>query len=227
MNSQAFKLYNKDDSVTFLNFGAAGRTARDRAVADCSREQISALETAITENRPILVNWLRRKLGNDDSAEDLAQQVFLRAVNYAGTNEIAEPRALLFKIAANLVINEYRRRAMEAMHFVPLDDDAPANAFDATKAESQSPEFQLLHKQQLQLLKAAIDALPERQRTAFVMNRFEGKTYPDIAAVMQVSVSTIEKYMMEALRQLRDAAGRTPLSPGQTKPANPNDRDTK
>ncbi|GHF16065.1 hypothetical protein GCM10017044_07920 [Kordiimonas sediminis] len=167
-------------------------------------DSVRRVEEAAKENRSVLYAWLRRKIGDPEQAEDIVQQVFVRALGYAKTNHVENARALLFKIAANLAVNEFRRKSREARHIVHLDqDDQPISEMGATDT---TPEGELENKQRLSELKATIDRMPERQRKAFVMNRFEGKTYQEIAEVFGVSVSTIEKDFIGALRKLREAS---------------------
>ncbi len=177
------------------------------------RKNIKALEACIRSHHGLLVGWLAKKLGNQDDASDVAQDVYMRVYRFASVEVIENPQALLFKTAANLAINELKRRGRILKRHVQVDDDSVAGTVADLAAEDPSPEEAMGHKQDVGVMMEAIRALPDKARTAFVKNRFEDKTYAAIAAEMGVSESTVEKYMMDALKRLR---ARLIKSPGAT-----------
>lgn len=166
-------------------------------------DQSARIETAIRENEGILVKWLTRRLGDPDAAGDVAQSVYLRVWSYAATAMVTNPKALIFKTAGNLAVNEMKRRnTFNRRHIMPSendDDDAISNI----AASGPTPEKETSLRQDVRTTLDAIAALPEPARTAFTMNRFDGLSYREIAKRMNVSESSIEKYMIVALKQLR------------------------
>lgn len=167
------------------------------------RKNIRALESCIKSNHGLLVGWLTKKVGNHDDASDVAQDVYMRVYRFANVEVIENPQALLFKTAANLAINELKRRGRILRRHVQVDDDSVAGQVAELPAEGPTPEEVVDHKQDIDAMKRAIGALPEKPRAAFIMNRFEDKTYAAIAVELGVSESTVEKYMMDALKRLR------------------------
>lgn len=165
------------------------------------------IEAAIRENDRMLVRWLARKLGDIESARDIAQSAYLRVWRYAQSEGVENLQALIFKTAANLAANEFRARKrrgfMRAGAPVP-DADPVAQVAD----DSPSPERAMVAKQALDGCLSAINDLPPTARRAFIMSRFEEKTYRDIARELKVSESSVEKYIILALKELRDAARR-------------------
>ena len=111
------------------------------------------VEKAIEAHRGMLSSWLTKKLGNRDVAEDIAQQAFVKALNYSTTTIVDNPKALLFKIAANLTMNEYRRRNQEALHFVQIDDTKVIDGAAAHVENQFSPEQQAGDRQKLRQVK--------------------------------------------------------------------------
>ena len=168
-------------------------------------EQTARIECAIRENEGMLVKWLTRRLGDPDAAGDVAQSVFLRVWSYAATAIVTNPKALIFKTAGNLAVNEMKRRnAFNRRHVMPSendDDDAIANI----AASGPTPEKETSLRQDVKKTLDAIADLPPKARTAFTLNRFDGLSYREIAKRMKVSESSVEKYMIIALRQLRQA----------------------
>ena len=168
-------------------------------------DQSARIETAIRENEGVLVKWLTRRLGDPDAAGDVAQSVYLRVWTYAAKAMVTNPKALIFKTAGNLAINEMKRRnTFNRRHIMPSendDDDALTNV----AASGPTPEKETSLRQDVRKTLDAIAALPEPARTAFTMNRFDGLSYREIAKRMSVSESSVEKYMIVALKQLREA----------------------
>lgn len=167
-----------------------------------TRQQTSTqLESSFRSINMQLLDWLERKLGDRQSAEDVAQAAYLATWKRAGSCEIENPNALIFKIARDLTNNEYKRRSRNSARFVNgnLDEKAIVNTADP----SISPEISLVEKQELQSLLSDIELLPPKLRLAFKLNRFSEKNYSDIAIIMGVSVSSVEKYIMKALLELR------------------------
>lgn len=161
-----------------------------------------AVEAAIRAHDRMLVRWLARKFGDMETARDIAQSAYLRVWRHAETQIIQNPQALLFKTAANLAANEFRaRKRMRAMCMdaSPSDDDYIMEI----PAQLPSPESEIDSKRQLAASMAAIDALPAQVRRAFVMSRFEDMNYRQIARALGVSESSVEKYIIQALRALR------------------------
>lgn len=194
---------------------AASEATSERPLLDdkARRKNIKALEASIRTNHGLLVGWLAKKLGNQEDASDVAQDVYMRVYRFASVEVIENPQALLFKTAANLAINELKRRGRILKRHVQADDDSVAGTVADLPTEDPTPEEALGHKQDMGVMMEAIRALPDKPRAAFVKNRFEDKTYAVIAGEMGVSESTVEKYMMDALKRLR---ARLIKSPGAT-----------
>ena len=73
-------------------------------------EQKAEIERAMRRNEKLLIRWLTQKLGDPDAARDVVQSVFLRVWAFAENSVVDNPRALLFKTAGNLALNELKRR---------------------------------------------------------------------------------------------------------------------
>lgn len=147
------------------------------------------------DHHPWLLGWLRRKLGCAHQAADLAQDTFLRLIHaqlrgVAQAAELREPRAFLATVADRLVANHFRRLSLEqawaeAMAVLP-------------EACWPSPEQQAIARQALQHIDAALAALSERARRAFLLSQFDGLTYAQIAAELSVTERSVKRYMAQA-----------------------------
>ncbi len=166
-------------------------------------DQQKEIEQAMRRDEKLLIRWLTKKLGDSDTARDVVQSVFLRVWAFAENGIVENPRALLFKTASNLALNEMKRRNKFTRRHVEPSADSDNDALHNVPSLSPSPEKQASLREDVSITMAAINGLPENPRRAFIMNRFDGKSYKQIAVIMKVSESSVEKYMIEALKKLR------------------------
>lgn len=138
-----------------------------------------------------LSGWLRRKLGSSFDAADLAHDTFVRLMAGRRQGTGAEPRALLTHIAKGLVVDHWRRRALEDAYLAVVAQ-LPA-------PEVPSPEARALILETLRAIDATLQALPARTREIFLMSQFDGMGYDDIARRLDVSLSTVKRRMQAAL----------------------------
>lgn len=169
-----------------------------------NKAQQDRIEAAIRADDKVLIRWLTKKLRDSDVARDVAQTVYMRVWAFSETETVENPRALIFKTASNLALNELKRRnRFDRRHVAALDNEEN-DPLENVAALTPSPETQTAMREDVALTLEAIRQLPERPRRAFMMNRFDGLSYREIAAAMNVSESSIEKYMIEALKILRE-----------------------
>ena len=183
--------------------GGAEDDAEDVRLMDLvGRGDTKAFEALIERHQALVVGTVARMLGSNSDVEDLAQQVFLRV--WRSANRYV-PRAKfttwLLKITRNLVFNEMRRTKRHAhipMQAEPQGDDLPI------KDESvQSPAESLLEHELQQAIEEAILQLPETQRMALVLRRYEGRSYEEIGAILDLSVPAVKSVLFRARTELR------------------------
>ena len=136
--------------------------------------------------------WLRKKLGNSFDAADLAHDTFVRVMSGRRKEGMgAEPRALLTHIAKGLVVDHWRRRALEEAYLAVVAQ-LPA-------PEVPSPEVRALILETLHAIDATLRTLPVKTREIFLMSQFDGMAYADIAHCQRVSLATVKRHMQKAL----------------------------
>lgn len=164
-----------------------------------------------------LLHFLTRSVKDRDTAADLAQESFARiyAAEQAG-QAIRDPRALLYRTARNLVTDHHRRGAVRARAGEVTDGGELAEADACAAPAAFEPEVALSSGQGLAAMLATIDALPPRCREAFILYKFDGLSYAEVAERMGISVRTVEMQLqiaMKACWQCLDATnGRTEQS---------------
>ena len=169
------------------------------------------LLSVFLEHRDALLRFLVRRLGNPALAEDLTQETWVRAASANGARTVGNPRAYLFRIAANLALDHQRHVA----HRVEVES---VERVVAGIADPQpSPETTAIDRAEFGALLAAVDALPPRCREVFIMARFEGATYSQVAARLGIAHSTVVTHMVTALAALERALRRkTSLDEGSS-----------
>lgn len=139
-----------------------------------------------------LRNWFARRLTNSHDAEDLAQDAFARIIVGRHRLDLSQPRALLTTIGKGLVADHFRRRALEQAFLEGLAS--------LPEPEQPSAEHQALILETLQAVDRLLDGLPDRVRRAFLLSRLDGYSYDAIAAELGVSLSSVQKYLAQALQ---------------------------
>ncbi|APA68294.1 sigma-70 family RNA polymerase sigma factor [Janthinobacterium sp. 1_2014MBL_MicDiv] len=149
------------------------------------------IEVLYSDHHGWLQGWLRRKLGNAFDAADLAHDTYLRILARGRAPAPVESRQHLAQIANGLVVDLFRRRHIEAAY---------ADAIAAQpEAAAPTPETRALIVEALMEIDAILASLPQKVRDAFLLCKLEGLAYADIAARLDVSVSSVEKYIARAL----------------------------
>lgn len=152
--------------------------------------------------RSAVLAFFNRRLTDRQEAEDLTQEVFTSLLRRAELETIDNVEGYIFQVAANLL--RYRGR------LAGRRPDLRGGDYEAAVArlsDDLSPERIALGREACALATQALQELPERARTIFVLNRFEDMTGREIAIRLGVSVSTVEKDMIKAVAFLRDRLG--------------------
>lgn len=157
----------------------------------------SAVTNLYIEHVGELRRFLTRRLACVELAAELAHETFVRYLASAPLAEIGNPRAFLFRIAANLATDYRRLQHLTPSSFVDLD------SCDELASEAPGPERYVMARQQLECLRRAIDELPEKCREVFIRHKFEGISQKELAGELGVTVNAIEKHMVRALVYLR------------------------
>ena len=161
-----------------------------------------------------LLNFLARKVGDKELAADLAQESYARVCAVPDRANIAEPRALLYTTARNLVTDHYRRAAVRDQVEISGAHEHALDADAVMASAAWEPEAVLSGRQRLAAIEQALADLPPRPREAFVLYKLDGLSRGQVAEKMGVGVKTVETHLavaMEAcvcrLQQLDGAPG--------------------
>ena len=157
--------------------------------------------TLIDELGTPLVRYLTKKVRNNEDANDLAQEAFLRMHRFQQSSQLDNARAFLFRTANNLVIDQLRR---DRVHDKYLSSEMlPERADEDEDKCAPSAERTVSAEQELDKIYEVVDKMPIKVKRAFLLHRGKDMSYTEIASEMNVSTSMVEKYISEALKLLR------------------------
>ena len=163
----------------------------------------TAFERLIQRHQTLVAGTVARMLGSNSDVEDIAQQVFIRVWKSAGRYV---PRAKfttwLLKITRNLVFNEMRR-AKRHPH-LPVQIEPEAEEMPLKDEATAAPDASLLQAELQTEIEKATMLLPETQRIALVLRRYEEFSYEEIADVLDLSVPAVKSLLFRARTELRE-----------------------
>lgn len=167
------------------------RLAHHPIVSTTDRFQNQGWAALYGDHRSWLVQWLRRRLGCQHAAADLAQDTFVRLIAARiGPDLIEAPRAYLSAVAGRLVSNHCRRQSLERAWSETL---AALPQALVPSAEERAVAFEALSR-----LDAALARLPASVRKAFLLVQLEGCSAPEIARELGVTERTVRRYVERA-----------------------------
>ena len=172
-------------------------------MARISKGDMKAMEHLVEIHQCRILGTVSKMLGHHGDAEDITQQIFLRVWNSAATyKSSAKFTTWLFKITRNLVLNELRRRKRHPS--TPLEQEEEENHFQAEDLQTPTPDESLLEAELQEAIQVAISSLPETQRMALVLRRYEELSYEEIGSVLNLSVSAVKSTLFRARTELRE-----------------------
>jgi RNA polymerase sigma factor (sigma-70 family) len=153
---------------------------------------------------PSVLRLMSARLGSRTDAEDLMQELWIKLARLE-TGPIANPKAYLHRIALNmandLVREQVRRRRRESAWSDVMVAEKDSVAVDP----APSPERALIAKREMEQLSQALQTVPTRSREAFLHHKVEGRSHAEVAHVMGISRSAVEKHMATAMKYLMRA----------------------
>jgi RNA polymerase sigma-70 factor (ECF subfamily) len=169
---------------------------------------MSGFDFLIQKYRRPIVNFMYRMVHNQAVAEELAQEVFLRVYRSRETYR-AEARfsTWLYRIATNLGVNHARdTRHERAASTVYLDEmDSETGTTPDLADATPGAEVSLLRRERMNAIRQHVMALPERQRMAVLMHKYEGMDYRQIGDVLKLSESATKSLLFRAYQTLRES----------------------
>ncbi|WP_322106904.1 sigma-70 family RNA polymerase sigma factor [Paraburkholderia sp. J41] len=172
------------------------------------------IAATVARERPRLRNFIRRRVIDQDEAEDILQDVFEELVEaWRLTDPIEQVGAWLFRVARNRIVDRFRKKkevplaSAAASTGSDADDDENGEAWRldlALPSPDAGPEAAYARAALLDALRAALDELPANQRDVFVAHELDGRSFKEMAAASGVSVNTLLARKRYAVLHLRE-----------------------
>ena len=163
----------------------------------------ASFDVLLEKHRSTVVHFLYRMVQNHAVAEELAQEVFLRVYRSRSTYEpTARFTTWLFRIATHLALNALRDGKNERFQ-ERLDDDTSDMPVRQVSDRRPSVEQSMVYQAKLEEIRRAIAALPQKQRAAVLMHKYEEMEYSQIAKVLSCSESAVKSLLFRAYETLR------------------------
>ncbi len=177
--------------------------ARHPMIDDEVSHRSGGLEGLLGAHRAELLRFLAVRSGDASEAEDLLQELWMK-VRAASPGPVANGRAYLFRAANNLVLDRVRARHRQMRRDRKwLEHAAPGDVADRPDPAPDADDL-LLAEEELAIVRDAVDALPAGAARALMLYRFEGHSQAEVARIMGISLSGVEKHLALAMRKLRE-----------------------
>jgi RNA polymerase sigma-70 factor (ECF subfamily) len=208
--SDAMKPRLRDDDLPLAPAGGSDAHDKILMVRIAEGDEV-ALRDLVEKHQGAVYGTIAKMLGDPIEAQDLAQQVFVRVYRAAGTyRATAQFKTWMFTIVRNLVFNEHRRRSRATfVSLHPQENESTnsggSNGLDLPDLANRTPDEDVLQREMLRKIDEAILALPEQQRLAIVLRRYDEFSYEEIAAILKTSVPATKSLLFRARETLRVA----------------------
>ena len=215
------KWVNPDVSSVALNYGlptvgvgspaavagpAGGELTDAQIMLRVKAGDDSAFDYLIQKYRRPIINFMYRMAHNSAAAEDLAQEVFLRIYRSRSSYEpSAKFTTWLYRIATNLGMNYVRDTRHERPENTMNLDEPDAETGQAPDLADKTPnvEEEIVRRERLTAIRQKVEALPERQKMAVLMHKYQQMDYRQIAEVLKLSESATKSLLFRAYETLR------------------------
>lgn len=177
-------------------------------MADVARGDENAFAKIVEKHQPAVLGTVAKMTNQSPDTEDIAQQVFIRlwksAERYKPT---AKFTTFLFTITRNLVFNATRKKSgKNESSFDALEENWGQSIED--KNSDSRPDKSIEQNELRQEIDRAISSLPEKQRLAVILRRYEKMPYEEIASTLEISVPAVKSQLFRARTALRESLGR-------------------
>jgi RNA polymerase sigma factor (sigma-70 family) len=156
--------------------------------------------SVVSEMRPALVKYFKRKTGNPVEAEDLAQDVLLRALTHSNWKTQEQAKGYIFRAAVNRWRDSLRRRRVRR-GTIAWDEAAVESSDELTRVEN-SPERVLIVGEELNQVVRALEGMNVRTRTVLMLIKLEQMKVATVAEMLGISTSAVAKHLAKGIAQL-------------------------
>jgi RNA polymerase sigma-70 factor (ECF subfamily) len=183
-----------------------GTVSSEGLMTRIAKGDADALEILVNRHQTSVLNLIYRFIGDRTQAKDLSQEVFIRVWQAAKTyRPEAKFTTWIYRIATNVCFNELKSaRRKKWFQFLRFGDQHEETIEDTYIDGSPSPEDLLLVKERNRQISDTLQSLPDNQRMALILRRYDDLSYEEIARILSCSVSAVESLLVRAKRTLQE-----------------------
>jgi len=181
------------------------QTPSEELVARVAEGDEYAFQILVNRHQTSVLNLIYRFMGDRLKSEDLAQETFLQVWRSAKTYQRKSKfTTWLYRICANLCLNEIKSaRRKKWLQFFKNNPDSKQSENEDLLVDSPNPEDLLLARERNQQITNALQSLPENQRIALILKRYDNLSYEEISRVLGCSIPAVESLLVRAKRTLQ------------------------
>ncbi len=164
----------------------------------------AAFDLLFARHTPAIISFAYRFVRDRQAAEELAQEVFLRVYEGAARYQVRSRFSTwLYRIATNVCLNEIRKPRFRAKH-EPLCAGIELNCGSPAPAAINGPDKLLERRAIVRVIKDVLDDVPLKQRTAFILNKYQEFSYAEVAEIMKTSEKAVKSLIHRARETLAE-----------------------
>jgi RNA polymerase sigma-70 factor (ECF subfamily) len=181
------------------------QTPSEELMARVAEGDDYAFQILVNRHQASVLNMIYRFMGDRSKSEDLAQETFLQVWRAAKSYQRKSKfTTWLYRICVNLCLNEIKSaRRKKWLQFFQNAPDSKHPENDTLVDESPNPEDRLLARERNQQITNALQSLPENQRIALILKRYDDLSYEEISRILHCSVSAVDSLLVRAKRTLQ------------------------
>lgn len=177
--------------------------SQEKLLRTKNNENLSFAEL-VKQHQDMIYRVCLQLLGNQHDAEDIAQDVFIKAYHsigdFRGDSDIS---TWLYRIAVNLSLSHLRRRKRQRLLFLEFDNAKEESFRMLSLTNEDRPDQQYDRTELMKFLDQAINSLPQNQKTAFVLHKMEGLSNKEITDILGCSLSSVESRIHRAKKNIQ------------------------
>lgn len=169
---------------------------KETLLTDRTIEADNLIAYAYSDYHELIIHYIRKRINHPEDAEDIAQDVFVRLLDYKQMLLPSSIKSFIFTIASNLVIDYIRRYYRK--------QEVSANMFEFYKEFECNIESNIHTKEIFNIELQILQQQPEKRRKIYELSRFDEITTADIAEQLQLSKRTVESHLYQSRKQMRN-----------------------
>ncbi len=163
---------------------------------------LKELNAIFLAQRANLCRFVAARLRNEAMAEDIVQEVWLKIEKSTTPEVIDNPDGYLFTIANRLCLDVIRQQKRQKVREEKWTEQTTTKLDGIATSQEQDAESMLLQAERIRKVRLAISKLPTKSQQAFKLHRMQEMSHKEVAAEMGISVSTVEKHIIRAMKEL-------------------------